>query len=100
MAEKARGITVNIFGIILGVLELLLAIFIIYIAINVNIMIAQVMSSFGYYAPPAYLIGLINAAGILILLGGIYVLVYAIKRIIDHMFGVFISFKQSKDCMS
>jgi hypothetical protein len=98
MAEKARGITVSIFGIILGVFELLLAILIIYIAINVNIMIAQVLSSFGYYVPPAYLIALVNAAGILILLGGIYVLVYAIKRIIDHMFGVFTSFKKSEDC--
>jgi cytochrome c-type biogenesis protein CcmE len=94
MAEKARGVTVSIFGMILGVIELLLAIFIIYVAINISILIAQVMSSFGYYAPPAYLVGLMDAAGVLILLGGIYVLVHSIKRIIDQLFMAYISLRQ------
>jgi len=94
MAEKARGVTVSIFGIILGAIEVLLAIFIIYIAVNINIMIAQIMSSFGYYAPPGYLIAVTNATGVLILLGGVYVLVHAVKRIINHVFMGYISFKQ------
>lgn len=96
MAEKAHGVTVSIFGIGLAIIQVILACFIIYFAINFNIMISgittpaydMVMSS------PGYLVGLLNATSALLLIGGIYVLIHAIKRIIDYAFKTYIASRQ------
>jgi hypothetical protein len=101
MAEKAHGMTVSIFGIVLAVIELILACFIIYFAVNFSIMVSGIM--YPYYAiydrgmmvqPLGYLVGLLNATNALLLIGGIYVLVHAIKRIIDYIFKTYITSKQ------
>ena len=100
MAEKARGITVSIFGISLAVIQVILACFIIYFAINFSIMISGIMyPTYPIYdkemiGTPGYLVGLLNATSALLLFGGIYVLVHAIKRIIDNVFRTYIASKQ------
>jgi hypothetical protein len=101
VAEKAHGMTVSIFSIVLAVIELILACFIIYFAVNFSIMVSAIM--YPYYPiygremmvqPLGYLVGLLNATSALLLIGGIYVLVHAIKRIVDHIFKTYISSRQ------
>lgn len=100
MAEKAHGMTVSVFGIVLAVIELILALFIMYFAVNFSIMISGVIMPPIYLTPAqmvqplGYLVGLLNATSALLLIGGIYVLVHAIKRIIDYIFKTYIASKQ------
>jgi hypothetical protein len=98
MAEKAHGMTVSIFGIALAVIELILACFIIIFAINFNIMTTGIIMPPIYdmrmIGLPGYLVGLLIATSALLLLGSIYVLVHAIKRIIDNVFKTYIASKQ------
>jgi len=101
MVEKAHSMTVSIFGIVLAVIELILACFIIYFAINFSIMISGTMSPIiygtGQIRPPEparYLVSLLNATSALLLIGGIYVLIHAVKRIIDHIFKAYIASKK------
>jgi hypothetical protein len=91
MAEKARGIGVGIFGVILGVIEAVLASYIISFAINFN---SMVNTLYGGYYQPAYLTGLYGAASSILMFGGVYVLIHAIKRIVDYTFLTYIASKQ------
>jgi len=92
MAEKARNISRGIFGIIFGIIEIIIAVFVIYFGIHFNMMASEVAKSpyLPYYYP-----GLVAAVSYLILFGGIYLLVHAIKRIIDQVFMVYLSAKTS-----
>jgi len=95
MVEKAHGITVSVFGIALAVIELILACFIIYFSINFNTMISGILyPTYAVAMIATYLVGLLNATSALLLIGGIYVLVHAIKRIIDYIFKAYIASKQ------
>jgi uncharacterized membrane protein len=100
VVEKGHGLTVSAFGIVLAVFELILACFIIYFAVNFSIMISGVITPPIYLTPAqmvqplGYLVGLLNATNALLLIGGIYVLVHAIKRLIDHIFKTYIASKQ------
>jgi hypothetical protein len=94
MAEKARGVTVSILGLGLGVFQLILGFLIVYFWFNFSLMIAEIVKTFGYYAPPAYLVGLLDATKLLVLFGGIYVILHAIKRIVDYAFKAYIASKQ------
>jgi len=89
MAEKARGAGVGIIGVILGVIQIIMAAFIISFGTYFNKMI----SSLGLYGLPQYFSGLLGAVNFLILFGGIYVLVHAIKRIVDQGFMAYLSTK-------
>jgi hypothetical protein len=99
MTEKAHSITVSVFGIVLAVIELILALFIMYFAINFNIMISEIIMPPIYLRPEMvqplwYLVGLLNATSALLLIGSIYVLVHAIKRIVDYIFKAYIASRQ------
>jgi uncharacterized membrane protein len=99
MADKAHGVTVSIFGTVLGVIELLLALVIIYFAINFNIMVSAIIMPPVVYSPGmaqtlGYVVGLLNATNALLFIGGAYVLVHAVKRIIDYIFKAYIASKQ------
>ncbi|MGB9694334.1 MAG: hypothetical protein ACPLYF_05765 [Fervidobacterium sp.] len=94
MAEKVRGIGVNLFGIVLGVIEMILASFIISFATYFNMMIAEITKPTEWYTPPAYISSLLGAAGSLIMFGGVYVLVHAIKCVVDKAFMAYIASKQ------
>jgi hypothetical protein len=99
VVEKAHNITMSVFGIVLAVIELILACVIIYFSINFNLLISGIIGYSVYGVaqmmtqPLGYLVGLLNATGALLLLGGIYVLVHAIKRLIDNIFKSYIASK-------
>jgi uncharacterized membrane protein len=94
MAEKVRGIGVSLFGVVLGVIEMILASFIISFATYFNMMVAEVTKPTQWYTPPAYMGGLFGAAGSLIMFGGVFVLVHAIKCVVDRAFMAYIASKQ------
>ena len=93
MAEKARGISAGIFGIVLGVIEVIIASAVIYFGIYFNMMFSEVVRS-PYL--PSYWIGFVGATDYMILFGGVYLLVHAIKRIVDQFFMVYLSAKISE----
>ena len=97
MAEKARGAGVGLIGVVLGVVEIIMAAFIISFGTYFNMMVAEYTKPVPpYYTPPAYLSGLLGAVNFLIMFGGIYVLVHAIKRIVDQGFMAYISTKKTE----
>jgi hypothetical protein len=93
--EKAHNLTMSSFGIVLAVIELILACVIIYFSINFSIMISGLYPVYPteMMQPLGYLVALLNATRALLLLGGIYVLVHAIKRLIDNIFKVYLASK-------
>ena len=96
MAEKIRGVGVNVFGVILGAIEMVLASFIISFATYFNMMAADLTKPTQWYTPPAYMGGLLGATGSLIMFGGVFVFVHAIKSVVDKGFMAYISSKQQK----
>jgi hypothetical protein len=98
VVEKAHNVTVSVFGITLAVWELILGGVIIYFAINFNLLISGLMSpivyGIGMLGPAGFLGALFNATSALLIVGGIYVLTHAIKRLIDNIFKSYIASKQ------
>jgi hypothetical protein len=93
MAEKARGAGVGLIGVVLGFIEIVLASFIISFATYFSMMISEITRQTQYYTPPQYYSGLLGATSSLLMFGGIYVLVHAIKRIVDQGFMAYLSTK-------
>jgi hypothetical protein len=91
MSEKTRGIGVSLFGIILGGIEIILAAFIVSFSTYFTMLTADVTKA-SYM--PAYWSGLLGATSSLVMVGGIYVLVHGVKRIVDQTFLAYISAKQ------
>ena len=91
MAEKARGAGVGVVGVVLGVIQIIIAAFIISFGTYFNMMVSDLTRSVIFQQ---YFSGLLGAVNYLILFGGIYVLVHAIKRIVDQGFMAYISTKK------
>ena len=96
MAEKARGVGVNLFGVVLGAIEMILASYIISFATYFNMMTAEITKPTQYYTPPAYMSGLFGATGSLITFGGVFVLIHAVKCVVDKAFMAYIASKQKQ----
>ena len=94
MAEKARGAGVGLIGAVLGIVEIILAAFIISFGTYFNMMVAEITKVPG---TPAYLSGLLGAVNFLIMFGGIYVMVHAIKRIVDQGLMAYVSTKKPEE---
>ena len=94
MAERARGAGVSFFGVILGAVEMILGAFIISFATYFNMMVAEV-TKLPAYMMPAYIGGLLGATGSLIIFGGVFVLLHAVKRIVDQAFMIYIASKKA-----
>lgn len=93
MAEKARGAGVGLFGVVLGIVEVIIASFIISIGTYFSMMVSEITRASQYYTPPQYYSGLLGATSSLIMFGGIYVLIHAAKRIVDQGFMAYLSTK-------
>lgn len=93
MAEKARSAGLGLFGVVLGIIEVLIAAFIMSFATYFNMMASDITKASSYYTPPLYYGGLLGAITSLIMFGGIYVLIHAIKRIVDQGFVAYLSTK-------
>lgn len=95
MSEKAKGVGNGIFGIILGAMETIFAAFLVTFALNFATMVTADFPA-ANYVNATYIPGLYNAAGAMILIGGLYVLIDGIKRIVDQGFATVITSKQQK----
>jgi len=91
MAEKARGASVSIIGMVLGCVEIIIAAFIISFATSFNLWVLQITAPTQYYTFPTYMSGLLGATASILLFGGIYVLLHAVKRIVDQGFMAYLS---------
>ena len=94
MAEKVRGVGNGLFGVILGVIEIIFASFLVSFSTYFSMMTAEITKPLQYYTPPAYLGGLFGAAGSMIMFGGIYMLLHGVKRVVDQAFMAYISSKK------
>ena len=95
MAEKIRGAGSGLFGVILGVIEAIFASFLISFATYFNVMTVEITKPQQYYTPPAYLGGIFGAAGSMITFGGVYMMIHAVKKIVDQAFMAYLSSKKS-----
>lgn len=97
MSEKTRTVWGGIFGVALGMIQLIIATSIISFYIYYNMMVDELTSPTYYYeGPPGWVGGLFGSIGWMILIGGIYVLINAIKRIIDHGLAAYIASKEQE----
>lgn len=97
MAEKAQGVGNGLFGMILGIIEVLFGSFFFSFATYFGIMAIEITKPSSYSAMPSFYSGLLGAASSMILFGSIYVLIHGIKRIIYNGFMAFLSTKKQNE---
>jgi len=97
MAEKARDVGNGIFGMLLGIIEVIFASFFFSFATYFGMLAAEMTNPTGYSTVPSFYGGLLGAASSMILFGSIYVLLHGIKRIIDYGFIAFVSTKKPNE---
>jgi len=95
MAEKARGAGVGLVGVVLGVIQIALAAFILSFGTYLSMIFSEIARSPGLTFAQ-YWMGLLGAVNSFIMFGGIYVLVHAVKRIVDYGFMAYLSTKKSE----
>lgn len=97
MAEKARGVGNGLFGMLLGVIEVIFASFFFSFATYFGMMAASITSPQLYTVYPSFYPGLLGAASSMVQFGSIYVLLHGIKRTIDNGFIAYISTRKPNE---
>lgn len=93
ISEKTHVYSVALFEVILGVLQLIIGATMLSFYTYWLMMIANIGRA-AYMYSPDYLTGMLGAGGSIILFVGIYVLIHAVRRIIDHGLAAYIASKK------
>jgi hypothetical protein len=93
VSEKAHVYGVALFEVILGVLQMIIAATTFSLYTFWLMMISEISrTQYSYY--PDYYVGMLGAAGSIILFLGIYVLIHAVRRIVDHGLAAYVASKK------
>jgi len=93
MSEKVHTYGVALFEVILGVLQMIIAATMFSFYTFWLLMISEISrAQYPYY--PDYYAGMLGAAGSMILFLGIYVLIHAVRRIVDHGLAAYVASKK------
>lgn len=93
MAEKPRTYGVAILEIVLGIIQLIIASGIFSVHVYYDMMLLEMEE---YNIEPTWMKGLYDAIGFIILFGAIYVLIHAIRRIVDHGLAAYVASKKEE----
>lgn len=93
MSEKTRVYGVALFEVILGVLQMIVAATMFSFYTFWLIMISEISGP--QYQYSEYIVGMLGAAGSIILALGIYVIIHAVRRIVDHGLTAYVAFQES-----
>ena len=91
MSERTRTTWAGLFGVSLGIIELVLGAFIVSFAVSFSLIIENAFLTAG---APSTTLNFFNALTGIAGFGGIYVLVHAVKRSVDNGFSAYIASKQ------